>query len=121
MGKVAKLVMASILVVILCVVGGGSLLIYLRTVEHPCADYTYQDAVEFVERDLNRKALTDPSRPDNFLAEAKVCSTQSGNSSQQSADSMYNPFIVNICYGRTENVVAHAEIYSDCGLEWRRR
>lgn len=114
MSKVGRWVMASISAIILCM-AVVVLLIYLRETQRPCADYTYQDAVEYVERNLSRNA--DPSIPDNFLANTMVCSTQNRVGSQQSGD----PFIVNICTSRSENVVAYAEIYPDCGLEWRRR
>lgn len=119
MVKIIKWIMAATAVIILCI-AGGSLLIYLRVNEHACADYTYQDAAEYVERGLSRNALRSRSVQDNFLANTRVCSAQTGDGSKQFGGP-YDPYIVNICANGTEEVVAFAEVYSDCGLEWRRK
>lgn len=116
MSKVAKWMMALISVAVLCA-AGGALLVYLRRGERACADYTYQDALEYVERGLAKSASESPSTPDDFLANATICSAQKEGRAQQSGD----PFVVNICSGQSGNVVGFAEVYADCGLEWRRR
>lgn len=86
--------------------------------ERACASYTYDDAVLYVGRNVDGSGFADSSKPNGSIeGKVAICTLQP----QRSKGENDSPYIVNLCYASNDRIIGHAEVYPDCGLEWRRR
>ena len=97
-------------------IAAGGVLIHFRKYEEACSDYSYGDAVRYVTLNLSKPAMSSPSPQNKFWSAAVVCSQQTAQNTRISD----GPYFVDICDMQNGRVVGHAEVYADCGLEWRR-
>lgn len=94
------------------------LVVSSREGESACSAYTHEDAISYVKRNIKGYASQNATDRVGFATgNSMVCVTQLGNEKKSEND----PFIVSICSAPSGSVVGSAEVYPDCGLEWRRR
>lgn len=90
----------------------------IRIDDKSCENYTYKDAISYVSRNIsgfeNKASVKYFS---GFRGNLKICNSRNF----QGSSSYQNPFVVPICSMDTERVIGYAEVYPDCGLEWRRQ
>ena len=92
------------------------LIFYFRANEQPCANYSYQDAVNYVQNNLKKSAYNEkPIRENSNLKFAKLCFSTVKMSSSKTGF----PYIVPLCIEQSKTPVGYGEVYADCGLEWR--
>jgi hypothetical protein len=114
MGTTGRWVILGAVLVCICV--GLSILAVARGKEQACADYTYKDAVRYVLSNLDGSGLEQPAKQAGTgSTDLSICTAQDQTGLQGGS------YVVDLCSRRTGEIVGHAEVYPDCGLEWRRR
>lgn len=115
MHRIGKWTLGLVLVLLTC--AAISTLFVFREGERACSGYTQKDAVSYVKRNLDGSGFGNSDRIVPGKGKLTICPLQP-KGEKATEDS---PFIVNICAARSKSVIGNAEVYPDCGLEWRRR
>ena len=97
-----------------CICAGAGLLVVARGKEQACSDYTYKDAVRYVLSNLDGSGLELPRERAAAGSSGLTTCTAQAQTAFPGA-----PHVVNLCSKRTGEIVGHAEVFADCGLEWR--